>query len=53
MAQSPINKFLRKARAGSAVPINGFKMPFTTIGVAAGDCEHGAIFYTLWKKIFE
>ncbi len=48
-----INKFLRKARAGSAVPINGFKMPFTTIGVAAGDCEHGAIFYTLWKKIFE
>lgn len=48
-----INKFLRKARAGSGVPINGFKMPFTTIGVAAGDCEHGAIFYTLWKKIFE
>ena len=48
-----INKFLRKARAGSGVPVNGFKMPFTTIGVAAGDCEHGAIFYTLWKKLFE
>ena len=48
-----INKFLRKARAGSAVPVNGFKMPFTTIGVAAGDCEHGAIFYTLWKQLFE
>ena len=48
-----INKFLRKARAGSGVSVNGFKMPFTTIGVAAGDCEHGAIFYTLWKKLFE
>ena len=48
-----INNFLRKARAGSGVPVNGFKMPFTTIGVAAGDCEHGAIFYTLWKKLFE
>lgn len=48
-----INKFLRKARAGSGVPVNGFRMPFTPIGVAAGDCEHGAIFYTLWKKLFE
>lgn len=47
-----INKFLRIARAGSSVPIGKFKMPFTTIGAAAGDCEHGAIFYTLWKKLF-
>lgn len=48
-----INKFLRVSRAGSAVPVNGFKLPFTTLGAAAGDCEHGAIFYTLWKKFSE
>lgn len=48
-----INKFLRIAKAGSGVPVNGFRLPFVTLGTAAGDCEHGAIFYTLWKKFFE
>ena len=48
-----INKFLRVSRAGSAIPVNGFKFPFITLGAAAGDCEHGAIFYTLWKKFSE
>lgn len=48
-----INKFFRVAKTGSGVSVNGFKFPFTTLGAAAGDCEHGAIFYTLWKKLFE
>jgi acyl-CoA synthetase (AMP-forming)/AMP-acid ligase II len=48
-----INKCLRVGRAGSAVSVNGFRFPFTTIGIAAGDCEHGAIYYTLWKQFAE
>ena len=48
-----INKCFRVGRAGSAVSVNGFKFPFVPIGIAAGDCEHGAIYYTLWKQFME
>ena len=48
-----INTFLRKGKTGREISLNGFKLPFTTIGTACGDCEHGGIFYTLWKKMTE
>lgn len=48
-----INKFLRKSRAGSGVKIKGFHIPFTTLSIGGGDCEHGGIYYTLWKSTFE
>jgi len=48
-----INIFLRKARAGSGVKINGLSMPFTTVSIGGGDCEHGGIYYTLWKSFYE
>ncbi len=48
-----INKFLRKAAAGSGVSIKGFKMPYTTLSIGGGDCEHGGIYYTLWKSLQE
>lgn len=48
-----INKFLRKSRAGSGVSMNGLKLPFTTLSVGGGDCEHGGIYYTLWKALFQ
>ena len=48
-----INKFLREARAGSGVSVKGMKLPFTTLSVGGGDCEHGGIYYTLWKSLFQ
>ena len=48
-----INRMLRKARAGSGVSIlkglKFFKFPFVVVSVGGGDCEHGGIYYTLWK----
>ncbi len=48
-----INRFLRESRAGSGVKILGFSMPFTTLSVGGGDCEHGGIYYTLWRSMQE
>lgn len=48
-----INRFLRESRAGSGVSIKGIKLPFTTLSVGGGDCEHGGIYYTLWKSLYE
>ena len=48
-----INQFLRKSKAGSGVSIKGFKMPYTTLSIGGGDCEHGGIYYTLWKSLQE
>src|SRR5574344_448056 len=48
-----INKFLRESRAGSGVKISGFSLPYTTLSIGGGDCEHGGIYYTLWKSLFE
>ena len=48
-----INTFLRKSKAGSGVSIKGFKMPYTTLSIGGGDCEHGGIYYTLWKSLQE
>ena len=47
-----LNKFLRKARAGSSLSIKGFHMPYVTISIGGGDCEHGGIYYTLWKTLY-
>lgn len=46
-----INRFLREARAGSGISIKGVKLPFTTLSVGGGDCEHGGIYYTLWHAL--
>ena len=48
-----INQFLRKSKAGSGISIKGFKMPYTTLSIGGGDCEHGGIYYTLWKSLQE
>lgn len=48
-----INTFLRKSRAGSGVKIAGLSMPFTTLSVGGGDCEHGGIYYSLWRSLYE
>ena len=48
-----INQFLKKSKAGSSVSIKGFKMPYTTLSIGGGDCEHGGIYYTLWKSLQE
>lgn len=48
-----INTFLKKTKAGSGVSIKGLKLPFTTLSVGGGDCEHGGIYYTLWKSLYE
>lgn len=48
-----INKFLRESRAGSGISIMGLKMPFTTLSIGGGDCEHGGIYYTLWKSLYQ
>lgn len=48
-----INKFLRESRAGSGVSIKGIKLPFTTLSIGGGDCEHGGIYYTLWKATYQ
>lgn len=46
-----INRFLREAKAGSGISIKGMKLPFTTLSVGGGDCEHGGIYYTLWHAL--
>lgn len=46
-----INRFLREARAGSGISIKGVKLPFTTLSIGGGDCEHGGIYYTLWHAL--
>ncbi len=48
-----LNRFLREARAGSGVNVAGIKLPFTTVSIGGGDCEHGGIYYTLWKSLYE
>ena len=48
-----INEFLRKSRAGSGIKINGFSLPYTTLCVGGGDCEHGGIYYSLWRSLQE
>ena len=47
-----LNRFLRKARAGSAISIKGFHMPYSSISIGGGDCEHGGIYYTLWRALY-
>lgn len=47
-----INRFLKKARAGSAVSINGFHLPYVPVSIGGGDCEHGGIYYTLWRALY-
>ncbi len=48
-----LNKCFRIARAGSGVKINGFSLPFTTLCIGGGDTEHGGIYYTLWKALYD
>ena len=47
-----LNRFLKKAKAGSGLSIKGFHMPYVTISIGGGDCEHGGIYYTLWKTLY-
>lgn len=47
-----LNQFLKKAKAGSKVSIKGFHLPYVTISIGGGDCEHGGIYYTLWKSLY-
>ena len=47
-----LNRFLRKARAGNAVSIKGFHMPYAPVSIGGGDCEHGGIYYTLWRSLY-
>ena len=42
-----INRFMREARAGSSISLNGLKLPFAPMSMGGGDCEHGGIYYTL------
>lgn len=46
-----INTFLRKARAGSGIKLNGLKLLYAPLSIGGGDCEHGGIYYTLLKKV--
>ena len=46
-----INTFLRKARAGSGIKLNGIKLLYGPLSIGGGDCEHGGIYYTLLKKV--
>lgn len=49
-----INKFLRKVKAGSGIKLLSLlRLPFAPLSIGGGDCEHGGIFYTLWKSIFK
>lgn len=48
-----LNAFLKKAKAGSGVSIKGLRLPYTTVSIGGGDCEHGGIFYTLWKTLYQ
>lgn len=46
-----LNKGLRKARAGSKIVPPFIKS--IVMSAAGGDCEHGGIFYTLFRRLFE
>lgn len=49
-----INLFLKKSKAGSGVKLAGpIHFPYVTIGVGGGDTEHGGIYYTLWKGLYQ
>lgn len=48
-----INRMLRVSRAGSGVKIGPFSFPFTTLCIGGGDVEHGGIYYTLWKALYD
>lgn len=49
-----INEFLKQSKAGSSVKIKGsFTLPYTTLGLAGGDTEHGGIFYVVMKRLTE
>lgn len=48
-----INKFLKESSAGSGIKIKGLSLPYTTLCVGGGDCEHGGIYYSLWKALYE
>lgn len=48
-----INYWLKKSKAGSGVKIMGISLPYVTLSVGGGDTEHGGIYYSLWKKMYE
>lgn len=45
------DRFLREARAGSNISLNGIKLPYVPMSMGGGDCEHGGIYYTLLAGI--
>ncbi len=47
-----LNRFLKQSKAGSAVGIKGFHLPYAPVSIGGGDCEHGGIYYTLWRSFF-
>lgn len=48
-----INRFLREAKAGSGIKIKGMSLPYAPLSIGGGDCEHGGLYYTLWKSYQE
>ncbi len=49
-----INAWLKKSKAGSGVNLAGpIHFPYITIGIGGGDTEHGGIYYTLWKGLYQ
>lgn len=49
-----INQFLKKSKAGSGVNLAGpIHFPYITIGIGGGDTEHGGIYYSLWKGLYQ
>ena len=49
-----INKWFKVAKAGKDIPLIGpFKLPVITVGVGGGDTEHGGIYYTLFRAMYE
>ncbi len=46
-----INRFLREAKAGSGIKLNGIHLPYAPLSIGGGDCEHGGIYYTLLKEL--
>lgn len=48
-----INRFLRESSAGSDFKFLGLSLPYAPLSIGGGDCEHGGIYYSLWKSLFE
>lgn len=48
-----INQFLRESKAGTKFKFLGMSLPYAPVSVGGGDCEHGGIYYSLWKSLFE